>query len=113
MEEGLSFTIKQQQQEATLKNFGFKWRNSKCLLVSNRTCLPSQNRPKVCFIPRLALGPLGSGGGGGEGWGAAKVRHAAFKGGGDMGNPGSIHNTWIPKLRRTLAFLGILSRDVD
>lgn len=30
-----------------------------------------------------------------------------------MGNPGSIHNTWIPKLGRTLAFLGILSREVD
>lgn len=91
--------MKQQQQKATLENFCFKLRNSKCLLVSNRICPLSAQIDQRSVLdpgsPLIHFAPLWVG----VGWVKGREDCGALKGGEDMRNPGSGHRTWIPKVR--------------
>lgn len=49
---------------------------------------------------------------GAEGGEQPRGNWGALKAGGNMGNPGSVHCMWIPKIRKKTCFLGILSKVV-
>lgn len=71
----------------------------------------SPNGPKVCFRPSLILGPPRSAAAAGGVNCGETVAHS--KEGEGMRGPGSVHSTWVPSVRKKVAFPGMLSRDVD
>lgn len=101
----VTFPIKQQQ-KATLKNFCFRLRNAKCLLVSDRICpLPAQidqrsaadtRSPLVLFAPLWGEGPV-------------MGKCGVLQGGGDMGST----ELSFPDLGWKFAFQGVPSGDGD